>query len=126
MGYRNILLIDDDVDDQEIFLSATSEISGNINCLALTDASEALKKLEAKDLSPEVIFLDLNMPIMTGEEFLIQIKKNDQLSNIPIIIFSTSSHPKTIKVMKDLGAYDFVSKPDKFDKLINILKPFLA
>ena len=126
MKYKNILLIDDDTDDQDIFLTAVSEISDDVKCLALGNAAEALLQLESKDIFPDAIFLDLNMPVMSGQQFLIEIKKRTQLKNIPVIIFSTSSHYNTIKIMKDLGAHDFITKPNKFDLLVEILKPFLA
>jgi len=66
MRYKNILLIDDDDEDQEIFLSAVEEVSNSASCIAFSGATEALKKLATKDINPDVIFLDLNMPIMNG------------------------------------------------------------
>jgi len=57
MGYRNILLIDDDIEDQEIFNSAVSFISHDLECTSLTSAKEALQKLDNNELKPDVIFL---------------------------------------------------------------------
>ena len=125
MRYQNILLIDDDEDDQEIFLTAIEEVSNTVNCIALSDATEALQKLITKIIIPDVIFLDLNMPIMNGQQFLIEIKKNTELKNIPIIIFSTSAHAGTVQLTKQLGAFDFITKPDKYDKLVSILASLL-
>lgn len=125
MRYRNILLIDDDDEDQEIFLAAVEEVSNLVRCVAFSGATEALIKLIAKDLNPDVIFLDLNMPIMNGQQFLIEIKKNTELKNIPVIIFSTSSHFTTIQLTKKLGASDFITKPAKYDELIKILAAFI-
>ena len=62
------------------------------------------------------------MPLMNGQQFLMQIKKHPDLSDIPIIIFSTSSHKETIKLMKDLGAMDFITKPEDFTDLVKILQ----
>lgn len=125
MRYQNILLIDDDEDDQEIFLKAVAQISTSVKCLALCDASEALKKLAANEITPDVIFLDLNMPIMNGQQFLSAIKEKEVLKTIPVIIFSTSSHAATIQLTKDLGAYDFITKPNKYSELIEILTPLI-
>jgi CheY-like chemotaxis protein len=121
MQYKKILLIDDDEDDQEIFLTAVTEVSEKTECLAISDATEALEKLSSESISPDVIFLDLNMPVMNGQQFLIEIKKRDRLKDIPVIVFSTSSHKATIELMKDLGAADFITKPDKYDELVKIL-----
>lgn len=126
MGYSNILLIDDDEEDQEIFLSALGEISDTTQCDAYSDASLALDKLKSKQLAPDVIFLDLNMPIMNGQQFLKEIKKNEQLKDIPVIIFSTSSHEGTIALTRELGAHAFITKPSDFNSLIYTLKPLIV
>ena len=89
-------------------------------------AVEALEKLSSKEIVPDVIFLDLNMPVMGGQQFLMEIKKDENLKDIPVIIFSTASHPSTIQLMKDIGAHDFITKPDNLKVLVNILKPLLA
>lgn len=123
--YKNILLIDDDTDDQEIFLEAVQELSNTVKCVAYTNAGKALQQLSAKEITPDVIFLDLNMPIMTGQQFLLEIKKIDELKNIPIIIFSTTSHPDTIKLTKEMGALDFITKPSIFKDLLMILSPLI-
>ncbi len=125
MAYKDILLIDDDEDDQEIFITAANTLSHNIKCTAIFDAAVALEKLSGKSIIPDVIFLDLNMPVMNGQQFLLEIKKRESLRDIPVIIFSTSSQPKTIDTMKKLGAHDFITKPGLFDELVTILKPFL-
>ena len=126
MNYRNILLIDDDGDDHEIFMAALANVSPAVVCTGYTDASKALHELEQGRIATDVIFLDLNMPIMNGQQFLHEIKKRLNLKDIPVVIFSTSSHPGTIQLTKDLGAMDFITKPDKFDELIRILRSFLG
>jgi len=125
MQYQNILLIDDDLEDQEIFNSALDEVSEELQCTALTNAKEALDQLNRKELTPDVIFLDLNMPLMTGQEFLKEIKRVDHLQSIPVIIFTTSSNAATIEQTKVLGASDFITKPSKFDLLVTILRTIL-
>ncbi|MEO6902615.1 MAG: response regulator [Bacteroidia bacterium] len=118
-------MIDDDEDDQEFFITAVDQLSKSIICTTISRASEALQKLKEKTLNPDLIFLDLNMPIMNGQQFLTEIKKVPILKNLPVIILSTSSHETTIQLMKELGAKDFITKPDSFDKLVLLLKPFL-
>lgn len=125
MAYRNILLIDDDEDDQEIFLEAVSDISQEVTCTALSNASEALQQLRSGELRPDVIFLDLNMPVMSGQQFLAEIRQQPGLPDIPVIIFSTSSHAATIAQTKEMGASDFITKPGTYNALVNILTPLL-
>jgi CheY-like chemotaxis protein len=126
MPYRNILLIDDDEDDQEIFMTALEKVDSTIYCDRLFDAREALSKLNAQEISPDLIFLDLNMPVMNGQQFLAAIKKIEELKNIPVIILSTSSLQSTKQLTKELGAMDFHSKPENFQDLVKILKSILT
>lgn len=125
MTYRNILLIDDDADDQEIFLSAVEMIVDKVNCITFSNAKEALKKLTKQELAAELIFLDLNMPVMTGQQFLAEFKKLDMFSQVPVIVLSTTSNKATIQHARELGASDFITKPDKFNELVTKLKEIL-
>lgn len=120
-----ILLIDNDDDDRELFFEAVQDISKSAVCNTCRDASQALKELKAGEIIPEIIFLDLNMPIMNGQQFLTIIKADASLNYIPVVIFTTSSHPATIQRMIELGAEDFITKPDDFGKLVEILTPYI-
>ena len=122
---KNILHIDDDPDDHEIFYCALKEVSNAICYKAFTNAQEALDKLAKNELTPDVIFLDLNMPGMNGQEFLAEIKKHEKLCMIPVIVLSTTSHTFTIKSVKDLGAQDFITKPGDFYEFTRILSSVL-
>lgn len=126
MLYQNILLIDDDEDDLEIFQAALQSVTSSVECRAFDKASEALAKLSAKTLTPDLIFLDLNMPIISGQEFLIKIKKDDFLRDIPVIVFSTSSSKSVAEEAKNLGALAFITKPDNFEDLKSLLKAQLG
>lgn len=112
------MLVDDDDDNHEIFGEAVSMVSSQINCLSFTDAKLALHELFNGNLEVAAILLDLNMPIMSGQEFLSRIKSIPQLSHIPIIIYSAMSTPSTIEATKQLGSRGFIAKPDRFEKLV--------
>jgi len=122
MKYKNILLIDDDEDDCEIFLVAIEKSFGPGNYTTINHAVKALQQLEDQEISPDLIFLDLNMPIMNGIQFLTEIKKREHLSHIPVIIFSTSSQAELINQTKALGAHDFVTKPSDFNDFLKIFQ----
>jgi CheY-like chemotaxis protein len=125
MPIRKVLHIDDDEDDQEILSSALLQAATGVQLESISNARKALQQLSADTLHPDIIFLDLNMPEMNGQQFLSEIKKNNKLRDIPVIVLSTSSHPPTISLTKDLGAEDFITKPDSFDDLVHILKTVL-
>ena len=123
MTYSNILQIDDDSDDCELFMEALEAVSP-AKYTAICDPVEALQKLIEKEIEPDVIFLDLNMPIMSGIEFLTAIKKKKDLKEIPIIIFSTSQLDDIIREAKACGAHDFISKPNNFNDLKKIVSQY--
>jgi CheY-like chemotaxis protein len=125
MTYKNILQIDDDLEDCEFFMEALQEIS-DADYTSSQNPVEALKKLKTRELKPDVIFLDLNMPVMSGFEFLNEIKKTDIVKNIPVIIFSTSQFDEIKRKAKDYGANEFISKPSDFNELKKILSRYIA
>jgi CheY-like chemotaxis protein len=130
MAYRHILLIDDDYDDQEIFLSAVHELTVSadcpVDCIALGDAENALHQLKNGQVPADLIFLDLNMPMMDGRQFLAELKSSESLREIPVIILSTSSNRETIQETRKLGAFDFLTKPTSFTGLKSILKSIIC
>lgn len=126
MRFKNLLLIDDDEDDQELFIEAAREISTDIQITVVPDAAIALDKLVRKAVTVDVIFSDLNMPRMNGQQFLLEIKRRPELKDIPVIIFSTSSHSHTIQLVKDFGAHEFITKPGLFNELVSTLRRLLT
>lgn len=119
------MLVDDDEDDREIFLSVIQNILPEAVYTIATNGEDALQKLSGNEANPDLIFLDLNMPLMNGKQFLVEIKKNKKLDSIPVVILSTSSDQATIKEAINLGALYFVTKPDKFSAWEEALKTIL-
>ena len=122
-------MIDDDIDDQEIFILALQQISSRFKCVAANDGYEGLKRLrDPSHELPDFIFLDLNMPRMNGRECLTEIKKDPHLRDIPVIIFSTSSLQDDIIQTRKLGAAAFITKPSSIDqlsqKLLEVLQAY--
>ncbi|MEO5776659.1 MAG: response regulator [Flavobacterium sp.] len=121
---KNVLHIDDDEDDLEIFSAAIQSIDSKIKCISVNNAVDALKRITSRELAPEVIFIDLNMPRMDGFQFLAELKKVPGL-NIPVIVLSTSSHMETINKVNKLGADGYVAKPNTIKEFVRLLSPFL-
>jgi CheY-like chemotaxis protein len=113
-----ILIIDDDPDDVQIFREAICQINPDIECLSARDGDEALTLLRRETELPEIIFLDVNMPVMDGKECLIQIKRNIRYKNIKTVIYSTSSIEHEVATLKKLGAKEFIFKTSSFDDLV--------
>src|SRR5687767_7458251 len=83
----HIFLIDDDVDEMKIFMDALKEVIGAFKCTYASNGIHALKMLLY--LKPEAIFVDYNMPVMNGLELAEELKKNEELKNIPVYLYST-------------------------------------
>ncbi|MFD1605452.1 response regulator [Flavobacterium artemisiae] len=87
-----VFLIDDDADDREIFADSLSSLDSSIMYQEAVNGQDAFEKLLSGTFpKPDLIFLDLNMPIMDGRTFLKKIKEHKDFSAIPVIIYSTSS-----------------------------------
>jgi CheY-like chemotaxis protein len=118
-----ILFVDDDVEDFEIFCEGIRACQPKTRCLHVINGAEAFKVLNGGLAEfPNYIFLDINMPIMDGKEFLQRLKTFPQLRQIPVIVYSTSSNPVEMQTFRKLGADDFVVKPASFKELVNTLK----
>lgn len=114
---KKILLIDDDVDDQFFFKEVVESIEPALVCDTAINGKIALEKLKLSRSLPDIIFLDINMPVMNGVEFLIQIKKEKAFSEIPICIFTTSNVRHNEELIKELGVQSFLTKPSCFNML---------
>jgi CheY-like chemotaxis protein len=124
---KTLFLIDDDNDDLEFFCEAASKIDPGLVCITSNDSVAALKSFQNFDVPvPDLIFLDLNMPLVDGRKFLTEIKKLRTYSQIPVIIYSTSSHPRDQEETQKLGASGFLTKPYCQDDLIVELGNILA
>jgi CheY-like chemotaxis protein len=119
------LMIDDDADDHEIFELALSQVDASIKCEFANDGVSALEQLTSGAMpKPDYIFLDLNMPRMSGKQVLTEIKKHDQLKNIPVVVCSTSSESIFENEAKALGASAYMVKPSSVRELVQTLKNF--
>lgn len=126
-SYRKLFIIDDDVEDQEIFKEAIKEIDNTILCYSAISGEEALRQLQQEVVVlPDLIFLDLNMPKLNGKQVLKEIKKINLLRAIPIIMYSTSFAPRDIEEVTKLGAAFHLLKPSRFEDLCKALKVVLS
>ena len=107
-----ILLVEDDEDDTILFFEAVRDFDPTITFAAAPDTAKALFWL--RDLNnplPGFIFLDLRMPGISGQQCLVEIKKDPRLASVPVIVYTTSKDVRESIVLKELGAAHFMSKP---------------
>ena len=123
-----ILCVDDDPDDQVLFMETIGEMAGNVRVACAMNGAEALRNLEKFKMDgelPALIMLDINMPLLNGKETLVQLKKDAILKSIPVVIFTTSSSDSDISFCMSNGASRFITKPVKLQELKNVLAEML-
>jgi len=124
---KKFLLADDDIDDREMFFEALAALDPSIVCQGCEDGHEALKHLSSvKSEQPNIIFVDINMPVMNGWDLLKNLKSRKDIGHIPVIVYSTSSRPSDRMIAQDLGATCFVTKPDSFKQVKGMLEVVLS
>ena len=115
-------LADDDYDDAEIFSEALSETGEIIEFRHLDDCNALLQFLKESDNhKPDIIFMDLNMPGMSGWDCLSNLQELAHCKHIPVIMYTTSSNPQDKEKALLSGATGFITKPSSYRTLINIL-----
>lgn len=114
-------LVDDDPDDQEIFCMALEDTGKNVKCEFANDGVEAVKRLQDMTFTPDLIFIDMNMPRMNGNECLQEIKKIIRMKSVPVYMYSTSADPDIVAETQRLGAAGFIVKPTSIGELTKTL-----
>src|SRR5687768_1909531 len=121
-----ILMVDDDPDDRAFFCEAVNEIDPAVICYDVENGRAALKLLQTKELKPDIIFLDINMPVMNGWECIQELKKDTRYSDIKVIMYSTSNNEFDIRKAMSLGAMCLFTKPDDYKMIKEILASIIA
>lgn len=116
-----IYMAEDDIDDQHIFKEAISSIDKDLELTIFSDGTTLLEALNNKMRKPNVIFLDLYMPKMNGEETLLKIRQSPVLDSIPVVIFSNEYNIDYISDLFEYGANRYLHKPNSFQTLTTAL-----
>ncbi|MEZ0007878.1 CheY-like chemotaxis protein [Flavobacterium sp. 28YEA47A] len=121
-----VFLVDDDQDDRELFEEVIKGIDDSIHLQMFKNALELMDYLNRDDIVlPQIIFLDLNMPLVSGTESLKLIRSNPRFMDISIAIYSTSSLEKDIEETFVNGANIYITKPNDFPILKKTIKNVL-
>jgi chemotaxis family two-component system response regulator Rcp1 len=132
MNSINILLVEDNPGDVLLARIAFEKSRYEVNFHVATDGEEALDFLYKKGRfagagTPDLILLDLNLPAKSGAEVLADLKSDEELKVIPVIILTTSQAEWDIIQCYKLHANCFVNKPfgfDSFDKVVTCIEDF--
>ena len=121
-----IFYADDDRDDRELFADAIEEVNPNIKLFLARDGQEIIQLLENHNEVPDFIFLDINMPVMSGKECLKRLKGLERLKSVPIIMYTTTSNKEEFRNLVLLGAAECVVKGVSFQAIKDSLRNILS
>jgi chemotaxis family two-component system response regulator Rcp1 len=127
-----VLMVEDDPADVQLVEEALRDGTAETRLNVVSDGEKALEYLRgegryAGSLLPDLILLDLKMPKKSGLEVLAEIKGDEILRRIPVIVFTTSDAPEDILKAYDLQASCYVTKPsdlEEFDRVMTSIKDF--
>jgi CheY-like chemotaxis protein len=125
-----ILVAEDDPDDRLLIKGAFRENLAINSIHFVNDGVELLDYLRRQDKytnpgdapTPDLVLLDLNMPRKDGREALEEIKTDPHLRHIPVVVLTTSNAQEDILLSYDIGVAGYITKPVKFDGLVEALK----
>lgn len=119
-----IIIIEDDTDDQAMFIEVFEELNYKNQIVFFNDGQEALTYLTAKTTEPFIVFSDMNMPKLNGMELRKQIHENEdiRLKTIPYLFFTTSATQEAVIDAYSKSIQGFFVKPSSFQDLKNVLQ----
>lgn len=105
-----ILLAEDNTAERELFKRAMKDLSFKVDLTVVEDGAKLMAHLKNCRQMPDLLFLDLNMPLKNGSECLSAIKNHPKFKNIPVIIYSTSYLDEVLDVLYSHGAHYYLQK----------------
>lgn len=119
-----ILYAEDDIDDFDFFCEVIHSFNPQHECINAANGVDALEFLENCEQLPDYIVIDINMPAMDGKVCLKNIKTYSRFAAIPVIVYSTSRDPRDIELCKELGAIDYLMKPNAMAEAVRDLSKY--
>jgi two-component system, chemotaxis family, response regulator Rcp1 len=123
----NVLLVEDNDDDVELTLEALKDSRLKVEIDVVQDGLSALAFLRregkySEKPRPDLILLDLNLPLMDGREVLKEIREDQDLTDIPVVVLTTSEDEGDIHRAYTLHANCYIAKPVDFDHFTEIIR----
>ena len=121
------MIIDDDEDDRIWLAEAIKEIEPAFKIVDVSSGKDGLSLLGQDDKElPEMIFLDMNMPLMNGLQCLEEIRTQSGLQSIPVVVYTTSPMFSGIDKIKKFEPVLFLTKPSRFKEIVDAVRDLLT
>ena len=118
----NIFLADDDNADCLLFKEALEELPVSVHLTILNNGEQLMELLTKKgNKLPDILFLDLNMPRKNGFTALGEIKRNAELQQLPVFVYSTANERDKVKMVFRDAAHYYIQKPAEFSEIKKVI-----
>ncbi len=122
-----VLLVEDNQDDVELTLEALKDSKVRMDIHVVSNGIQAMAFLRqegdyADKPFPDLVLLDLNLPLMDGREVLLEIRSDDRLTSVPVVVLTTSQNEADIDQAYRLHANCYITKPVDFEKFSDIVR----
>lgn len=121
-----VLYAEDDMDDFHLFCEVIRSLNTRIECVNAPNGVEALHYLETCKVLPDYVIVDINMPAMDGKSCLRHMKADQRFKSIPVIVYSTGRDPLDIALCLQLGAIDYLTKPNTMAEAVQDLSKYFS
>lgn len=123
-----ILVVDDEANFREIF--STKLTVAGFSVVTAQNGAEGIQK--ARETRPDLILMDVKMPVMSGTEATLKIKEDPLIKDTRVVFLTAFGDPRTemegvdLKFSKEIGAFSYIKKTDDYDKIVTQIKSYLA
>jgi CheY-like chemotaxis protein len=128
-GIKKVLVVDDDSDDTELTMAALRETCKDANATAISSGVEAFAYLEScagslhyGDALPDLILLDVSLPMLSGLNVLRKIKQHVQLRTIPVVMLTNSKNARDVEDSYRSGVNAYVLKSNDYSKYVQAIE----
>jgi CheY-like chemotaxis protein len=119
-----VLLVDDDEDNRELVKFVVSRSRLDLELVIAVNGLDAIKYVKIK--RPDLILMDMQMPVMDGYEAVSVIKGDPLFSSIPIVAFTAQARPEDIARTRSLGCVEHYTKPMDPEELLNTIQKYIG
>ena len=119
-----VLVVDDDEDNRDLVKFVIARSPLDIECVVAVNGQEAIDSLKTK--RPDLILMDMQMPVMDGYMAVAVIKRDPLFRSIPIVAFTAQARPEDIARTRSLGCVEHYTKPMDPEELLNTIQKYIG
>ena len=126
----NVLVVEDSPADMRLVCEAMGALGGQVSVDCVRDGQAALESLRRRsdagpEVPPDVVLLDLNLPVLDGRELLMELRRDTRLRDLPVVIMSSSASQRAISECYALNISSYILKPLDADSFMGMIRVFV-